>query len=347
MSNSKHSGTRTVLINLLVFGVLLALIIVIGELLLRLFIPKIDYRGISRLASSPIAYEMIPNINVEREGVKISTNSDGFRDTDFSGEPRPDQFVIAVLGDSFTFGQGVPQSETFPAVLQKLLNQSHDAQKFRVWNLGVSGYNTEQESYLLKSFVLPRKPNWVVVGLNLNDYEPIVVDNTVGGREEPGDGSVLNRLINFFLEDLLITQVVKLKVGNLIRIFDPNWTNTPYFQEISNEYLKPSGGWANMAMLLQNMKNEADAEGVGFTIAVLPAMLDFQNYLLEEVNDVIVNFCKNHNIDYVDLLPYFKAESAGNWNVSSIDTHPNSRAQRIFAKALADHFNEKVMKRDQ
>ena len=347
MSNSKHSGTRTVLINLLVLGVLLALIIIIGELLLRLFIPKIDYRGISRLTSSPIAYEMIPNINVEREGVKISTNSDGFRDTDFSGEPRPDQFVIAVLGDSFTFGQGVPQSETFPSVLQKLLNQSHDAPKFRVWNLGVSGYNTEQESYLLKSFVLPRKPNWVVVGLNLNDYEPIVVDNTVGGREEPSDGSVLNRLINFFRDDLLITHIVLQKFGNLVRILDPNWTNSAYFSEVSNEYLKPNGGWAKVSMLLQNMKSEADAAGVGFTIAVLPVMWDFQNYLFEEVNDVIVNFLKNKDIDYVNMLPYFKSDKNANWSVSPIDTHPNSRAQRIFAKALADHFNEKVLKRDQ
>ena len=233
MANSKDSKVKIGLINLLVFGFLLIFLAGIGELVLRLFIPKIDYRGISKLTSSPIAYEMIPNIRVVREGIAISTNSDGFRDADFSGEPKLDQFLIAVLGDSFTFGQGVPQSETFPAVLENLLNQAHNIPKFRVWNLGVSGYNTEQESYLLKSFVLPRKPNWVVVGYNLNDYEPIVIDQSLVGREHPGKGSVTNRLMNFIREDLLITQVVQLKFGNLIRILDPNWTNSPYFQEVT------------------------------------------------------------------------------------------------------------------
>ena len=58
-----------------------------------------------------------------------------------------------------------------------------------------------------------------------------------------------------------------------------------------------------MSMLLQNMKSECDAKGIGFTIAILPVMWDFQNYLFEKVNDVIVNFCKKQDIDYVDILP--------------------------------------------
>lgn len=342
-----ESLTKILFVNFMIGVILIFALIVIGELVLRLFIPTIDYRGISKLSSSPIAYEMIPDTRVVREGVTISTNSDGFRDTDFSEEPRSDQYLIAVLGDSFTFGQGVSQSETFPTIFQKLLNQSHEDPKFRVWNLGVSGYNTEQQSYLLKSFVLPRKPNWVVVGYNLNDYEPIVIDQTLFGKDHSGNGSVINRLMTFVRKDMLITQVVQLKLGNLIRIFDPNWTNSPYFQEVMNQYLKSNGGWTNVSMSLNNMKSECDASGVGFTIAILPVMWDFHNYLFEEVNDVIVNFCKNNNIDYVDMLPYFKAEKAANWCVSSIDTHPNSRAHGIFAKALADHFNGKILNRDQ
>jgi lysophospholipase L1-like esterase len=289
---------------------------------------------------------MIPNIRVEREGVTIYTNSDGFRDTEFSGEPEPGQFLIAVLGDSFTFGQGVHQSETFPAVLQKFLNQSHEVPKFRVWNLGVSGYNTEQESHLLKSFVLPRKPNWVVVGLNVNDYEPIVVDRSLAGQEKSYKDSVVNTIRNFIRYDLLITQVVLLKFANIVRNFSPNWTYSNYFQEVMDQYLKPNGGWTRVSALLLDMKRESEAAGVGFTLAILPVMWDFQNYLFEEVNDVIIDFCKAHKIDCVDILPYFKTESPRSWSVSSIDTHPNSRAQGIFAKALADHFYGKILNKE-
>ena len=189
------------------------MLIAIGELGLRFFIPSIDHSGLVKSTSTPITYEMKPNIRIVREGAEISTNSDGFRDTDFSGEPKSGQFLIAVLGDSFTFGQGVAQSKTFPVILQNLLNGSQNPGKFRVWNLGVSGYNTEQEAYLLKSFVLPKKPDWVVIGYNINDWEPIVVDANLVKKDQLGKEPAMKRIKTFITNDLMITEFVKQRLG--------------------------------------------------------------------------------------------------------------------------------------
>ncbi|MGA8831826.1 MAG: SGNH/GDSL hydrolase family protein [Desulfomonilaceae bacterium] len=343
MQQTKQSILRIVSVNLAVFLALALALIFVAEMGLRHFIPGADHSGMMRLTSTPIAYEMIPNLYIVREGVKIRTNSDGFRDSEFKDNSKPGKFVIAVLGDSFTFGQGVSQSETFPVILQKLLNRSNNADRFRVWNLGVSGYNTEQEAYQLQHFVLDRKPNWVVVGYNINDVEPIGVDPSLVRKEEKSQESSIGRLAKYIENDLLITQFVKQRIGNLIRLFDPNWYASSYVQDTVNQYLAPDGAWRKeVSVLLEKMKTECDSRGVGFTVALLPAMLDFKNYPFKKGNDVILEFCRNNKIDCIDTLSYFKNEKFMSLWVSSMDPHPNAQAQRIYAKAIADHLNGQI-----
>jgi lysophospholipase L1-like esterase len=342
MTNRKQSIFRILLVNLAVLGILFVVFVVIGELALRHFIPSWGHWGLVELTSTPIVYEMKPNLQINREGVEIRTNSDGFRDSDFSGEPKPGEFLIAVLGDSFVFGQGVPQSETMPAVLQKILNKSSKDERFRVWNLGVSGYNTEQEAYLLKSFVLPRKPDWVVVGYNINDCEPIGIDPNSVEKEQHVQEPVIDRLKNYFLNDLLITQFVKQRAGNLIRLFDPTWYASNYVQDTLNQYISSDGGWGQVSTLLKLMKTECDSHGVGFTIAILPAMLDFGNYPYKAANERILSFCKENGIDCIDILPFFRGHNFMNYWVSAMDAHPNGEAQGIFAQALKAHLKDKL-----
>ena len=338
MENRKQSVFGILLINLSVFGLLFIFSIVIGEWALRRIIPSWDHSGLVRVTSTSITYEMKPNLEIVREGVEIKTNSDGFRDSDFSGEPKPGQFLIAVLGDSFVFGQGVPQSETFPAVLQNILNRSQKTETFRVWNLGVSGYNTEQEAYLLRSFVLQRKPNWVVVGYNINDCEPIGIDPNATPTGPESTPSWTDRTLNYFKYELMIAQVMKQRVGNVIRMFNPNWYASNYVQDTLDQYLSHNGGWIKVSGLLKQMKTECDERGIGFTLAILPAMLNFDNYPYKQANDLILSFCKKNSIDCVDILSSFKDHNFMKYWVSSLDPHPNESAQHIFAKALADHL---------
>ena len=344
MSSNKQSILKVLFVNTLIMVIMALVLVVLGESALRSFIPNADHSGMVRLTNTPITYEMIPNLNIVREGVTISTNSDGFRDNDFTGGPKPGEFVIAVLGDSFTFGQGVPQSETFPAVLQKLLNKNNSTDRFRVWNLGVSGYNTEQEAYQLDHFVLDRKPNWVVVGYNINDIEPIGVDPNFVKKKEKADQSFFGHAVKYIQDDLLITQFIKQRIGNLIRLFDPDWYASTYVQDTVNQYLDPDGPWhKKVSGLLKKMKTECESGGIGFTVALLPAMLDFQNYPFKKADNVIMDFCKKNKIDCIDILAYFNNENFMNYWVSSMDPHPNAQAQKIYAKALADHFWNKVL----
>ncbi len=81
MPKNKQSFLKITLINLLILGIMALLLTVTGEITIRSFIPSPDHSGMVRLTSTPITYEMIPNLDIVREGVRIKTNSDGFRDS--------------------------------------------------------------------------------------------------------------------------------------------------------------------------------------------------------------------------------------------------------------------------
>jgi hypothetical protein len=82
--------------------------------------------------------------------VEVRNNSRGFRDVEHVVDAKP---RIVFLGDSFVWGYDVEQWERFT---EKLRN---DIPSWSVYNLGVSGYGTDQEYLLLKreyEFYLPQ-----------------------------------------------------------------------------------------------------------------------------------------------------------------------------------------------
>ncbi len=111
--------------------------------------------------SADISYELIPSIAMAAYGTTITTNSLGFR----SPEIDPKKPLLVMLGDSTTFGQGVGDTETIAAYLQKLLPDQF------VLNTGVSGYNIGQETATFSAKVLPLEPKTLVLIFVYNDFD--------------------------------------------------------------------------------------------------------------------------------------------------------------------------------
>lgn len=101
-----------------------------------------------------LGYRMRPRMTNKLGGVVTHTNADGFRAAEPKGNlspKKPGELLVAVVGDSNTFGVGVPYEQTFPALLQAEL-QARTRQPARVENLGVVGYS------LVQSFLTAK--NW-------------------------------------------------------------------------------------------------------------------------------------------------------------------------------------------
>ena len=99
-----------------------------------------------------------------RGGEAITVNERGYRGALHDGRPAPGFTRVVMLGDSVTFGSGVSDADTFPALL--------DARpELEVINLGVDGYGTDQALLRLEREGLAYGPSVVVRNFCVrNDY---------------------------------------------------------------------------------------------------------------------------------------------------------------------------------
>jgi hypothetical protein len=92
-------------------------------------------------------------------GARMSTNRHGMRGTKDYAVPKPAGLVrVAALGDSFTFGEGVPDDATWPAQLEAAIPG------LEVMNLGERAYAHDQMYFALRDDGLPLQPDVVILG---------------------------------------------------------------------------------------------------------------------------------------------------------------------------------------
>src|SRR5687767_11126742 len=77
-----------------------------------------------RSANPLMSHEHAPNREAVLMGVTVKTGSQGLRDRDYAPVKGEHEYRILVLGDSLTFGWGVPVDSTYPKVLERILNDS-------------------------------------------------------------------------------------------------------------------------------------------------------------------------------------------------------------------------------
>lgn len=100
-----------------------------------------------------------------------TTNSIGLRGSREYRVPKPiGTRRILLLGDSFTFGEGVDDNETFASVMERSLS-SHCRIRIEVVNGGVSGYGTSQELKFLELFGPRLQPDLVILNFFVNDAQ--------------------------------------------------------------------------------------------------------------------------------------------------------------------------------
>lgn len=106
-----------------------------------------------------------PNLRDRQlHGSTVSTNSRGMRGTREFGVPKPPGVVrIVAIGDSFTFGEGVPDDATWPAQLERAMPG------VEVANLGERAYAHDQMYFALQDEGMRLEPDAVILGFYKND----------------------------------------------------------------------------------------------------------------------------------------------------------------------------------
>jgi len=97
----------------------------------------------------------------------VRINREGFRGPETSIAKPPGTLRIAVLGDSFTEAQQLPEDQTFSAVIARKLRDcaALGGRKVEVLNFGVNGYGTAQELMTLRHQAWQFSPDIVVLAV--------------------------------------------------------------------------------------------------------------------------------------------------------------------------------------
>lgn len=208
-----------------------------------------EHQFFRNLNDSVLPYGLCPNFEGIYDGmsiclppVKVKINSYGFRDYEYILEKANDTFRIIVLGDSDVFGSGVELENTFPKVLEKMLNQGGNKHKYEVLNLGVGGYNMLEKVEIFKK-----------IGISFNPDIILLVADSI--NEDAIDRTEMNNFIQKYIDEY--TNIHNLKENELNKSFlneiAINGTSKYYemlakrpFKEIIERIKKPLDDLANI-----------------------------------------------------------------------------------------------------
>ena len=304
---------------LLLAAISLVLFLGVSEVFLRIYLRNNIFYDVemSRYAntlkvdsSNPkVGHHHKPSSEAVLMGVRIQTNSEGFRDDEYPVAKGVRRRVM-FLGDSLTLGWGVAKEDTFEHLLERDLDQRSPTE---VINLGVGNYNTTQELHLFLDKGLEYDPDLVVLFYFINDAEPVPQRSRF-----PGLGRL--RVATFYWSR---TRELRSRLSG----------GGPSFQEYySALYADDAAGWVRSREALATLARTSREHGFDFRVVLLPELHGLDPYLFSAEHALVVGALRELGVPALDLAPHFEGEKdpLALW-VSLDDAHPNARAHRLIA----------------
>jgi lysophospholipase L1-like esterase len=277
-------------------------------------------RQIKTLSSYPgVVEEQRPNASAFLMGAKVRTEEHGFRlpDPATQARRRPGNRLAVALGDSLTFGWGVPEGQTFPDQLERLLSARCPAAGGRavtVANAGIGNCNTSMEVQRYKLRIRPAMhPDWVILGFSFNDAEPDAVPDT-------------NPL---YWHSALLS----LAAARMQKQTDPKLAN--YNSYYVGLFREGKAGWDRTKAAMRELGAILRADRVAATLFLMPELHDPHDPGIAEAFSRVAAVGREAGFEVVDPAPDFPPGSGERYWVSHEDAHPNAAAQAIYARALA------------
>jgi hypothetical protein len=163
--------------------------LVLGEFLIR--VTDVDWRYARRLLyyqtgdvpshvavpDADLRYRLRPGV-VEYGGYRVEVNSLGYRSPERPAAKPPGVFRIVVVGGSNVYGSRVNNDQTWPAQLERRLNEGGRG-RFEVWNAGTPAYVGVQMIARAEEALGAIRPDLVVIALSNTGYPAFLQDAPV------------------------------------------------------------------------------------------------------------------------------------------------------------------------
>jgi lysophospholipase L1-like esterase len=256
----------------------------------------------------------IPNKSALLMGVDVSINSHGYRNRETPIKKPPGVTRVMMLGDSLTFGWGVPAEDTVSTQLENLLVKNNH--QFEVINTGIGNTNAEMQisSFLVQGIQF--SPDIVVLNYFINDAEPI-------------PRPTKNILMKYSPAYVFFA----LRLGSISRLFLGGKQWEEYYLDLYDENFE---GWKRTKSSISKLAKYCAKNGIKLIIVSYPELHKLNPYPFKSVNKKLGRIAVNLQVPFLNLVPTLQNEQENSLWVSIQDQHPNSLACKLIAPAIKD-----------
>jgi len=278
-----------------------------------------------------------------REGIKIEYkhNSLGFRDEEHALAKGNGVFRILAVGDSFTYGLGIPYGQSYLRLLENTLNSRTGIHpRIEIIKMGIPRFFSEPERKVLQYYGMQYHPDLVLVGFLRND----VIDTFAGtdsirvskdGYLISREGEVLGELARWlFIHShacrAVFSRYVAYKKKSKPRA---HWSDLCYPEGYHEK------DWKKVEA--ENKKMVEVARGANAKIAFV---------YIPEINDCAVpamrleKWCDSQGVPSINTVPYMESRATLR-NMRDLfwrtDNHYNFRGYQALAEAVYSELTEK------
>jgi hypothetical protein len=297
-------------------------------LLISLLIAFAALEIVVRLTESKLERQHPLAGKIEHYYLPQSASTD--RDYDYPRAKPPGVFRIVVVGDSFTFGQGVQFDDTFVKRLERMLNLN-GTRKVEVINAGMPGYSSMQEVTLVHHAMTEFDPDMVLLEVTLNDPEIKPYEDTHPDVGHYGQPRKVPALFEYFRSLHFL----------YMRYF--SWKQNREYVKYYFRLFAEDETWKPFVGAIAAMKNYAAQSHVKFAAVVFPLFyksLD-ENYPFLPIHEKIRSLFQTLHVPLLDLLPSYNHIEPERLHVLPYyDPHPNEIAHRIAADSIYEWMEQ-------
>lgn len=259
----------------------------------------------------------------------VQLNGQSFRDDHPFSPALPEGTKrLVFMGDSFTFGHGVPDvASRFSDRVGADLEQQHPG-KWVVNNLGVPGLDPKLIIKLLQANVLDNgyRVDVLVYTICLNDIEAF--------HDEDDEASKLYGRLNgmqptsFLFRDTYLLNLLYFRAQQF-RLPEVRG----YYSHLENSYR--SRPWQGMRDSLDELHDICRKNRIDLRIAIFPFLHNLgPAYPFRHAHEVLRTYCHERRIPVLDLEPVLTPHVQEGLTVNRLDAHPNARAHELAAEAM-------------
>ena len=256
----------------------------------------------------------------------VQINNLGLRDShDYPTQKSPDCYRILVLGDSMTFGKGVPEPETWPAVFERGLAARYPSRCIEVLNSGMPNINFHIQNQHFARRWRQFAPDHVLAGFSVSN------DSQEQQESEP------HLLWWMQMSDRMPASKVSALVRRLYYLGFLRMERSLVEDVIPGYFEDTYPGWQQFSDSLLVLQRMAAQDRFALSFALIPAPLGYDSYPLRQQHERLRTFLEeSRGISVIDLLDGLDGIDASKHWLHPSDGHFDAYVHRAMADYLLE-----------